>query len=768
MATYTTPGVYYERIDATAPAITAIRTDVTGFVGIAVSGPLDTAVPVQSWKQFQAYFGGFTGSGFLAYAVRSFYENGGKRCWVVRVASNDPAGGALAAELELASSTAGRTVWNISASSPGTWGNTLTVSMRETHLAQTTGWLEENHPERMVVAGTTGFTRGTLVRLSQPGKAPVLRVVAAINTTQGFASLTPGATKFLVWVPEQPELRLPYDSTPLDFAPDKSIQVESIEYTVIVEQAGIPVALYQGLSLIPENANYGPTLLAPLQIPADITSRQVLPPLPASIVVEELRPEFAADSAATFRPLEMIKIGSTQFQREKLSIALEQFFKDVGRYPTQMEGLQALVTNPGGLLSWHGSYLPHPGMLLDPWGNPYQYRFPGNNGPYDVFTLSGDGVGDETPLSGGQDGLRLLTAYDFVGEPVDPLDSDLMKKSKTRGLRVLEAVDEVSILAVPDINIQPVAIPPVEPLPPCKPDICLPSAVEPLAPTPPPLDIEMPPTFSDADIYRVQAVMIEQCEQIRSRVALIDPPVSAVRDERLGISAVQSWRSQFDSKYAAFYFPWLQVVDPLRPFGALTRDIPPSGHVAGQYASTDINIGVHKAPANAPLAWVQDVTISVNNAQHGVLNPLGINAIRTLTGRGIRIFGARTVSSDPDWRYINIRRLMIMIEKAIYLSSQWAVFEPNNEITQAKLRLSITSFLLALWQRGALAGSTADAAFFVRCDQTINTVPQRANGELVALVGVAPVNPFEFVVVRVGRTANEFEITEQSSGTGVQ
>jgi hypothetical protein len=231
---------------------------------------------------------------------------------------------------------------------------------------------------------------------------------------------------------------------------------------------------------------------------------------------------------------------------------------------------------------------------------------------------------------------------------------------------------------------------------------------------------------------------------------------------------VQAWRNQFDSTYAAFYFPWVRVVDPLRTLNGVTRDIPPSGHVAGQYANTDLTIGVHKAPANAPLAWTQDTTVTVNDAEHGILNPLGINAIRPLTGRGIRIFGARTVSSDPDWRYINIRRLMIMIEKAFYLSSQWAAFEPNDDITQAKLRLSLTSFLISLWQQGALAGATTDAAFFVRCDRTINPSPQRDEGQLLALVGVAPVNPFEFVVVRVGRTANEFEITEQRSGMEVR
>lgn len=683
MATYTTPGVFYERVDAVAPAITAIRTDVAGFIGIATRGPLDTAVPVESWRQFQSQFGDFAGNGFLAYAVRGFFENGGQRCWVVRIASNDPAGGAFSADIQLASTMLPRVVWNIRASSPGVWGNQLDISVRETHQVQTSGWLERDRPDRLMVASTTGFSRGTLVRLSQPGTPSALRVVAAIDATGGFAGALPDARRYVLWVPPQADLSLPYDTTPLNFAPDLPIVVESVEYTIIVEQQNLPLALYSGLSLIPEHKNYGPAVLAPFQIAADLQMRQELPALPFSITIDELRPEFMADSLSAFRPLEQIQL-----------------------------------------------------------------------------------LADHSSLTGGSEGLRLLTTYDFIGEPVDPLDSDVVKASKTRGLRVLEAIDEVSILAVPDINVQPIAIPPTEPLPPCIPDQCLPGAPLPVA-SPSVSDVELPPTFSDADIYRVQAALVDQCERTKSRVALLDPPLSAVRDERLGIFAVQTWRSQFDSTYAAAYFPWLRVVDPLRKLNGLTRDIPPSGHVAGQYARTDLAIGVHKAPANAPLAWVQDTTISVNNAQHGVLNPLGINAIRTMTGRGIRIFGARTVSSDPDWRYINIRRLMIMIEKAIYLASQWAVFEANDDITQAKLRLSLTSFLISLWQQGALAGATTDAAFFVRCDRKINPPAQTDEGQLLALVGVAPVEPFEFVVVRVGQTTNELEIAEQRTGMGV-
>ncbi len=686
MSAYVTPGVYYQRVDASPPGITALRTDVAGFVGLAPRGLVDTPIPVESWRQFQAQFGGFNGNAFLAYAVRAFFENGGARCWVVRVASNDPSGGAACAGLEISSTLPGRSVWNVRASSPGVWGNDLTVSLREIHQSQTTGWLDKTHPERLQVQSLTGLARCTLVRLTQPGQPPVLRVVASTDSTQAFAAASPDSKKYLVWIPLQPDLRLPYDTSPLNFVPSQPVLVESVEYTIIVEQLGVPIGLYTGLSLISEHPQYGPSVLAPLQIPTDTQAQQqLLPPPPQPLAIDELRPEFVPDSDDIFRPLEQMQLPS-----------------------------------------------------------------------------------DDTALIGGREGLRLLTAYDFMGEPTDALDSDLVKKSKTRGIRALEQIDEVSILAVPDIQVQPIVVPPTQPLPPCVPDPCLPTTQPPAAPPAPLTDLEQPPVFSDADIYRVQSAMIEQCEQTMSRVAVLDPPISTVRDPRLGISAVQSWRTQFDSTYAAFYFPWLRVVDPLRTPNSLTRDIPPSGHVVGQYARTDLAIGVHKAPANAELSWVQDVTVPVDAGQHGVLNPLGINAIRTLAGRGIRIFGARTVSSDSDWRFINIRRLMIMIEDAIYQSSQWAVFEPNDQMTQAKLRLSLTSFLLSLWQKGALAGATSDAAFFVRCDQTTTPPALQDEGQLVAIVGVAPINPFEFVVVRVGQTTNELEVTELNSNSRVQ
>jgi phage tail sheath protein FI len=675
---YLTPGVYYERVDASPPAIAAIRTDVAGFVGLAPRGPVDVAVPVQSFRQFQAHFGDFTGSGYLAYAVRGFFENGGRRCWVVRVASRDPVGGLATAGVMLRSTT-GADVWRIAAyspgiwgnaaNSPGVWGNGLSLVVQETHRAQTLSDPRTSLPEYSVVGSITGFGRGVLARITQGAAPPVWKVVSDIDP----------ATRRLIWLSPDAAARLPYDSPLLTpgFDPDRPLQIESVEYTLIVRQGGVPIEFYEGLSLIPEHPKYGPEVIGPLPIPNGTDAAQTLPAAPRPIVIEEQR-----------------------------AIPLPQ--------------VEALDVNSDISL----------------------------------------------PFTGGADGLMLLTAYDFIGEEISPYDSDEARAQKRRGLRVLAEVEEVAMLAIPDIHIQPITPPATAPLPPCVPNICLPIvALPPEPPLPPPV-IELPPIFGEEDIYRVQAAMVQQCEARRDRIALLDPPFATARTDALGVGAVRAWRSRFESKYAALYYPWLRVVDPLRV--APTRPVPPSGHVAGQYAENDFAVGVHKAPANVLLDWVQDVTVPIDDGTHGILNPLGINAIRSLPGRGLRIYGARTVSSDPDWRYVNVRRLLMMIEKAIDRQTQWAVFEPNNELTQAKLRLALTGFLIALWQRGALVGDTAQEAFFVKCDEETNPPAIRDQGQLVALVGVAPSQPFEFVILRVGRADNQFEITELSGGIGMR
>ncbi len=662
--------MYYERVDATGPAIAGIRTDVTGFVGIATRGPVDTPVPIQSWRQFLAYFGDLTGQGFLAYCVRAFFENGGRRCWVVRVASDAPAGGRGTASAILRTpplpgspnGTPGEAVWAIDASSPGIWGTNLTILLQETHRAQTVSIPALSTPEATVVTSTAGFKRATFVRVWQGALPPVLKVVSAVDP----------AERKLVWLRPGFEGGLPYDS-PLALPPgydlDAALFVDSIEYTLVVKEADGVLAVYEGLSLVPEDSeNYGLNRLAPIMVPVDLTAGRGLPTAPQPVVIRELRSSLAS-----------------------VPIPLQT---------------------------------------------------------------------GEMVLEGGSDGLSLLGVYDFIGEEFSPLDSDLVRQQKRRGLRTLNDVDEISIVTIPDIHVQPVVRPRTVPLPPCEPDPCLPGPSPQATARRPQAEEELPPVFTEQEILQIQAALVQHCEDRRDRIALLDPPLAASRADALGVGAIRDWRKRFESKYAALYYPWVRVAEPFREAVSLTRAIPPSGHVAGQYARTDFEVGVHKAPANAPLQWVQDVTAPVNDAVHGLLNSEGINVIRAFPGRGLRIFGARSVSSDPDWRYINVRRLMMMIERAISLSTQWAVLEPNDHVTRAKLRLSLTSFLIALWQRGALMGNTVNEAFQVKCDEDNNPPAERANGRLLAEVLVAPSKPFEFIVLRVGRTLNEFEVHE--------
>lgn len=667
------PGVYYETVDASTPIGSGVRTDIAAFVGIADRGPLDTPVPVDSWRQFVARFGGCIGGGYLAYVVRAFFENEGRRCWIVRVASKDSAGGACTASAPLRATPSGSPLWRVCASSPGAWGNGLQVRLTETRRAQARAYPVAGDSTVLEVSSTAGFERAALVRIAQQGAPARYRVVSSVDAPNGR----------LVWVSDRPEQRLVYDE-PLDLDPALPVHVESVEFSVIVRQRGVPIAVYDRVTLIPEHPAYGPRVLATAGAVADAQAPdapdsadvRTAPAPPAPIALEELRPRYVTDS----------------------------------------------LTARGRVL----------------------------------VTASDVLAGDILTLSGGTDGLTLLRIDDLLGEPFAAEDPPMVRAAKRRGVRALDDVDEVAVVAMPDMHIRAIRVPEKEP--PCIPDPCLPGApVDAAAPLPAPA--ELPPVFSIDDVYRAQAALVDHCEQHR-RIALLDVPFTVARDDGLGVAAVQAWRSRFDTKAAALYYPWVHVVDPLHNPSSLTRAIPPCGHVAGQIARTDLEVGVHQSAANAPLTWAEDVSIVVEDTMHGVLNDDGINVIRPLPGRGLRVLGARLASSDPSWRYVSVRRLMLMIMKAIDLATHWAVFEPNDDATRSKLRLALTIYLTTLWQRGALAGKSAASAYFVKCDAENNPPDLRDKGQMLAEVGVAPTTPWEFIVLRVWRAGNELEITD--------
>jgi hypothetical protein len=219
-----------------------------------------------------------------------------------------------------------------------------------------------------------------------------------------------------------------------------------------------------------------------------------------------------------------------------------------------------------------------------------------------------------------------------------------------------------------------------------------------------------------------------------------------------------------DTSYAALYWPWLRSPDPLRLEGLL-RSVPPSGHVAGIYARGDLRVGVHKPPANELVRTINDVTAVSDDVVHATLNADGVNVIRAWNGQGIRVAGARTLSRDGGFRYVNIRRLLTMIEEAFLEDTAWTVFEANGPDLWREVDRIARGFLDRLWRQGMLDGATAAEAYSVTCDETTNPPDEVAIGRLVCLIGVQPPWPAEFVVVRIGRTESVTEIVETAGGT---
>jgi hypothetical protein len=245
-----------------------------------------------------------------------------------------------------------------------------------------------------------------------------------------------------------------------------------------------------------------------------------------------------------------------------------------------------------------------------------------------------------------------------------------------------------------------------------------------------------------ARIHGIHACLLAHADRMRYRVALLDSAVGQtpadVRDIRAGL----------ESSRAALYYPWVRVADPASSGEVL---LPPSPFVAGICARVDLERGVHKAPANETVTLAVGLERDLTRVEQDILNPLGINCLRRLEGRGVLVWGARTLTADSEWKYVNVRRLLAFLEHSIDKGTQWVVFEPNDQTLWTSVRRLVEDFLLQQWTAGALVGSTADEAFFVRCDRTTMTQNDLDDGRLVCLIGVAPARPAEFVIFRIGR-----------------
>jgi phage tail sheath protein FI len=327
----------------------------------------------------------------------------------------------------------------------------------------------------------------------------------------------------------------------------------------------------------------------------------------------------------------------------------------------------------------------------------------------EVGALTAPATASNVALAGGAASMPTrVSPDDYVGSSAD-----------RTGFAGLEAIDEVTMLAVPDL-----------------------------------MSVYEQGTIDLEGVQAVQLAMIAHCELMGDRVAILDAPPG------LNAQQIKEWRvdkAGYDSKYAALYWPWVKVFDPL---SGKPRFVPPAGHMAGIWARSDDERGVHKAPANEVVRGAIALEIQITKSEHDQLNPSGINVIRSFPGRGIRVWGARTLSSDPAWRYLNVRRLFNYVEESILEGTHWVVFEPNDLDLWQRVKRTCNSFLLGVWRSGALFGASPGEAFYVKCDGETNPPDVVDRGQLVVEIGIAPVKPAEFVIFRIAQFSGGTALSE--------
>ena len=758
MPEYLSPGVYVEEIASGPRPIQGVSTSTAGFAGLTERGPTRPKL-VTSWGDYLRWFGDTLDPkvAVTPHGVRGFFENSGRRAFIARVVSLAAGNPALPATIDLQLQDAGGNVvpnsaLRLTAQGAGLWGSNIIVWVRNANRADLNAvpprdWVRvslyyyrdgaptefvdpENpnlatHPLRRAATVVEHYDNLTFA----PGDSSNVETVLNSNsklvhaafvdpntnlpiaparpsntmTTNppqlllaSLATTDPAVTLTATTLPGVP-LANPIDVTISVGTAASSYKLEiSVSGAVVETYDSIPdaaagniLAAVNGISALVDLAFAGGNFARPTDVanaPLN-TPSYTLTPLRASLATSDATVRFTVTSLAAVRP------------NAPLTATISNGAA-ANSYKLQISVSGAVVeiydnipdATPGNILAAVNGVSGRVNVAFV-GGNPAR---PNNvaNAPLDTSTLALPLL--PSPLANGTDGAAIVPA-DYAGDAAASPDL-------RTGLAGLEIIDEINLLLAPDEAREATG------------------------------------AITDA--------LIDQCERLRERFAIVSTPA--------GSGAVQAVMPPRDSSYGAVYYPWIRVPDRLNG----TELIPPSGHVAGIFARTDIERGVHKAPANEVVRGMntrdinavrKPLEFAIGRGEHDILNPRGVNVIRDFRadGRSIRVWGARTMTSDPLWRYINVRRLFLYVEESIDEGTQWVVFEPNYEPTWARVRQSVSNFLLQVWHNGALRGITQDEAFFVRCDRTTMTEADIDAGMLICEVGIAPVKPAEFVIFRI-------------------
>lgn len=753
--------------------------DVAGFVGVAAKGPLDQAVAIEGWPQFVAIFGEFLPNAFLAYAVRGFFDNGGRRCVVVRVAAPEvlaetsgaqPADGSASVVLDAGGIRAG-----------------AAVTLRQ-DSATTAAGAQPADRLSTLVADAHGFFQGARAVIRQAGAAPVFATVRTVDTAAAAIGWQAPLAAAL-------DLTLPFSiethhaavalvdsvagttigwTQPLDprFDTARPISLAAgagAAQATIADEAGLPVLLVTASS--PGQWGNGLAVRIATTLATETRTRiRAMADTPDMLTLERVVNLAAGSTVA------LTQAGASPARRliARVDVADRRVALDAplagfdlagaadGTKPITLRRLSfALSVTDKGRLAESFTDLDLPGAEA-PGASPVNQASrliritrltpPGYPFPDPSSGLLSFG---QALLEGGRDGIAMLRPIDVTGA------ADAAEKS---GLRQFETVDEPAALAIPDTVIPPLRAvfrdtPAPPPEDPC--DICAPPRIAAAFP-PPPVLIEAAPAFGPDDVCAIQSALIEHCQLRGDRLAALDPPLHRDGPDPWDLDALAAWRQQFDSSYAAAYFPWATVVDPIAVPPEAGRDLPFSGHALGQFAQADGEDG-HPAPANRPISFISALPRQLDDVEHAGLNLQGVNCLRVAPGRGIRIMGARTLASHPDWRQLTVRRTVIRLKRVLSRALRWAVFEPNDRSLAATVIAQVEGYLESEWIAQRLTGARPEDAYYVRPAMTADDFD---NGRFVLEIGIAPSQPAEFVILRLTRSEDRLDLAELASPTG--
>lgn len=684
MPEYLSPGVYVEETDTGSKTIEGVSTSTAGFVGMTKRGPTEgLPVLVTSFADFQRKFGGhfdfgvnFKHHNYLPYAVEGFFTNGGKRLYIKRVLGTGATKASVVTQVGI--------VTRLAADSTGT-----TVK----------------------VASVRGIVANTNIRVRMLKNNMITdSVKIKVNKVDPVA----GTLTLDAALPSVYEARYSALFTDINLDPPNTdpLGARLPSFTITAKEEG----------------SWGRSIS--IQTFHESAARSEFDGLVGAPAADDTNVRLKSGAGFYAGAWVEIENGATRVYRQVISVSGNVIkLKGAAMIVTDFDATAPITTTRistcefGMIVSYEGVVEQYSGMTLEPINGRYYHDkinnasqlitvTPPAGATSPTFFPTGDGIpaggfrspseGLHLPLTtGGIDGSSAPNDTAYKGVDNGP--------GKRSGIKALEDIDQISIIAAPGITTQ-----------------------------------------------AVQGALIEQCELLKDRFAILDP-----ENKQQGIQEIITQRLSFDTKYAAIYYPRIVVDDP---FSDTDIVIPPSGHMAGIYARTDIERGVHKAPANEVIRGINDLDLKISRGEQDILNPLpyNVNVLRDFRadGRGFRVWGGRCITSDSDWKYINVRRLFIFIEESIDQGTQWVVFEPNDEPLWARVRRSVGNFLTNVWRDGALQGRKPEEAFFVRCDRTTMTQDDIDNGRLIMVIGIAPVKPAEFVIFRIGQWTGGSSVEE--------